>query len=141
MAISSYLLSNGVNLYYKYEQHLSFIDKILKRKNVDIAEKGNAPMEAQVIINGYENIEGILLEKFMSSGKKVLVVDNDPDVIRKLRETKIDCIYGDLAEHDIFERINFEKAESIMSSVPNYHDNMFIIVMSFPYSFIIIYAI
>ena len=131
MLISTYLLNNVVRVYHKYEHHLGFVDTLFKRrKNDDIVASEDtcgSLINAEVIINGYTNIEGTLLEKFMSSGKHVMIIDNDPDVVRKLKELKINCIYGDLADNDIMEKIDPKKVEIVMSNVMDVHDNLFII--------------
>ena len=127
MAISSYLNSNGLILFHKLEGKLGIFDRMFKIKDKLDVEKAPAMDNVDVVINGYENVEGTLLERFMNSGKKVLIIDSDPDVIRKLRELKLNCMYGDLAEHDIFEKVDISKLEIIMSSVPDMHNNMFIV--------------
>lgn len=127
MAISTYFLNTATSLYNKYEQYLGFIDKLFKRKNTEFLENDETYQQINVVVNGYANVEGSMVEKFMNAGKKVLIIDNDPDVIRKLKETKMNCMYGDLAENNIFDKIDMKKVEIIMSTTPDYHGNMSII--------------
>jgi Trk K+ transport system NAD-binding subunit len=68
-----------------------------------------------------------MLEKFMNSGKKVLIIDNDPDVVRRLRALKISCEYGNLSDYSILEKIDLTKAEVLMSSIADFQDSLYLI--------------
>ena len=127
MGLSSYLSNNGLDLFHKYSHNLDFIDRIFQRRKSFAQESMDAVQEAQVIINGYENMSGSILESFMNKGKKVLIVDNDPQIIRQLRDLKVNCMYGDLAQSDVLENIDLSKVEVVMSTVPAYADSLIIV--------------
>ncbi len=59
--------------------------------------------------------------------KDVLVVDYNPEIIKKLIREKIPCIYGDTGDIEILERLNLRHAYMIISTVPDKADNMLLI--------------
>ena len=55
--------------------------------------------------------------------KSFIVLDYNPDLIHRLRKRKIPCLYGDLADKEILERLNFDSAQLIISTVPEFNYN------------------
>ena len=54
----------------------------------------------------------------------LLVVDFNPETIRDLISQKIPCMYGDIGDIEVIDRINFKKAKMIISTVPTKEDNI-----------------
>jgi voltage-gated potassium channel Kch len=60
--------------------------------------------------------------------KNFLIVDFNPDIIHKLMKDKIHCIYGDISDDEIIERVNLEKAKIVISTIPDPENTMFLIL-------------
>jgi Kef-type K+ transport system membrane component KefB len=65
-----------------------------------------------------------LLETLLSSGRDVVVVDDDPVVIATLREGDIPCIRGDGSDFEILRRAGAEQAEIIVSTMRRPRDSL-----------------
>jgi Trk K+ transport system NAD-binding subunit len=68
-----------------------------------------------------------ILEALLKMEHKVIVVDFDPEVIERLREKKVNCLYGDIADFEIQEKINISCARLIISTVPDVEDNLLLL--------------
>jgi len=58
-----------------------------------------------------------LLETLIASGKEVVVIDDDPAVIERLREGDVDCIRGDGTDLEILKAAGARDAKLIISTV------------------------
>ena len=53
--------------------------------------------------------------------------DWDPDVIKKLIEKRIPCIYGDMEDPELLEKLQLNKVELVISTIPSRTGNEMII--------------
>ena len=68
-----------------------------------------------------------IMHALKQSKEQVLVVDFDPDVIERLKKEKTPAMFGDIADPDIQERVGFERAKMVISTVPDLEDNLLLI--------------
>jgi voltage-gated potassium channel Kch len=54
----------------------------------------------------------------------LLIIDFDPEIISRLRKYGFDYIFGDIGDMEIFERANFNEARLIISTSPDFEDNL-----------------
>ena len=54
----------------------------------------------------------------------LLIIDFDPEMISQLRRHGFDYIFGDIGDAEIFERANFNEARLIISTSPDFEDNL-----------------
>jgi len=57
-------------------------------------------------------------------GDNLIVVDFNPDVIEELKNSFVPCLYGDLADPEIAELLNFKDASLVVSTVRDLSDNL-----------------
>jgi voltage-gated potassium channel Kch len=55
------------------------------------------------------------------------VLDYNPQIIKALRRNKINCIYGEIRSPEIFYHINIADLKLVISTVPEYEDNSYIL--------------
>jgi Kef-type K+ transport system membrane component KefB len=65
-----------------------------------------------------------LLETLLYAGHQVVVVDDDPTVIERLRDGEVPCIRGDGSDFDILRRAGARHARVIISTVRRDSDNL-----------------
>jgi voltage-gated potassium channel len=58
---------------------------------------------------------------------RVVVVDFDPDRISDLNKEKILNVFGDIADPDVQEKAGINRAELIISTVPDIEDNLLLL--------------
>ncbi len=126
-ATSNYMILGSANLYK------TLISKIpLFERNNDL-ENGldeYADHKDHVILIGADRTGGSVLNALISSGEKVLVIDSNPDVIRKLktlryRSGQVKSLFGDISDLEIQERAGIKNAKLIISTVADPEDNIF----------------
>jgi Kef-type K+ transport system membrane component KefB len=79
-------------------------------------------LKDHVVIFGGHRMGGRLIKTLMHQGKKVLLVDNNPDIISKFSK-QILTLYGDAMEPEIKDRASLATAAIIISTIPDVHVN------------------
>ena len=65
----------------------------------------------------------IFLETFQKMRKKVLIVDNNPSVIKSLEKRGVTCLYGDIANEEVLKAAKLSEATFVVSTVRVVDDN------------------
>lgn len=125
MAISSYLIKYENILFRHSENTLRKLDILFKnKKNPD--EEQNLK-NYNVVFFGFYDLGKEFFSKLEGRGKKILVVENDPQNIRILKNEKIPFVYGSIYNPYFLDRIDFNNVEIAVSSLVNAEDNKLII--------------
>ncbi|MBI4993638.1 cation:proton antiporter [Candidatus Wolfebacteria bacterium] len=120
IAASSYMIIYGENIY----KFLSPVLKIFERKK--IKENGEIrEFEKPIILIGCHRTGQNIAANI--SKEDLLIIDFDPEVIDRLKKQNFDYIFGDIADKDIFEAANFNKARLVISTSPELEDNLFLL--------------
>jgi len=122
---TSYFFNFHDRLYSKLSKSLSFFDRFPK------AEFGLESMPKvvrnHVIICGYNRIGYSIVKKLRSLRKKILVVDFNPEIVKRMIRQNISCIYGDIGDIELLGRLNLRCARMVISTVPTEQDNLLLI--------------
>lgn len=121
--LSAFVLTNREKLYRALRKPLHWLEPLSPR-SVPVLEP-NAHQN-HIIIFGYHRM-GYHILKQLRDNHDVLVVDFNPEIIKKLRAQDIECIYGDVQDEDILEQISAENASMIISTVPHREETLFLI--------------
>jgi len=81
----------------------------------------------RTILFGCHRMGSLILKEFEKDKEDLLIVDYNPEIIKSLMEKKVPCIYGDFMHEEILEKINLKSAEIVVSSIPDFEDNMLLI--------------
>lgn len=124
---STYLIQ-GTNKIYRYFSHyLSFLE-LRQGKHSDFVSSNNFKLlENHVIIVGGHQMGQSILHALKNTEEKILVVDFDPDIVKRLQDKEHHVIFGDISDPEIQERVGFEKAKLVISTVPDLEDNLLLI--------------
>lgn len=121
IAGSTYMITYSEGLYNKISPFL----KVFEKKNV---KKKEIPKKKyDYILFGCNRIGYSIINSFSKSKKDFLVVDHNPDTVKKLNEENIDAIYGDAEDSEFLEDLEIEKASMIISTVPDKETNQIIL--------------
>ena len=113
ITLSSYLISFNHTIYNRTARFLTFFER--KNAHADI-EKINQPYDT--ILFGCYRLGSSILDYLHKNNHRVLVVDFNPDVIRKMERKKIPCIYADAGDHALLEDLDLTKVKLIISTIP-----------------------
>jgi voltage-gated potassium channel Kch len=81
----------------------------------------------EVLLVGYHRIGYSIFKTLGKLRKEFVVIDFNPDVIKKLIREKIHCIYGDAADSEILERVHLDKVKVLISTIPDLATNTILI--------------
>ncbi len=123
MAITNYIIKYDYAIYKHLRKILFFLRQNKNIINIKESEK----MKNHYVICGSDKTGNVVLETLKKLGKKYIVVDYDPEIIRKLMREATHCLYGDIADEEVLEKVNIEEAKAVISTVPNHNDNIFLL--------------
>jgi len=123
MVTSSYMITYNNQLYRIFKKYLSIFE--LKKKKEMTAKK--KAFSDHIILLGCGKVGEQVLEQILSFKEDYVVVDHDDQVIRKLMNKNIKCLFGDAEDEDLLEELDIEDAEIIISTLPNHEDNYFLL--------------
>ncbi|MEM2918873.1 MAG: cation:proton antiporter [Candidatus Altiarchaeota archaeon] len=124
LTISSYMIIHSSKLYRIFVPFLGFSNKIPKKKDFESISES---LKNHTIVFGCHRTGYMIVKTLMRLKKKFLVVDYNPDIIKKLLTQGINCIYGDIEDLEILERVNLKGAELVISTIPTHDDNLMLL--------------
>jgi len=124
IAFSSYWILYWEKI-FKFAKRI-WITKILPWKQKKYAKKTNTKYE--ILLLWYGRYGSKLFEILTKrSNKKILIIDQDPNIISQLQHKKIPCLYWDVWEIDLLDEINIKNTKMIISTVKDYDANRLLI--------------
>ncbi|RLI91976.1 MAG: hypothetical protein DRO65_00670 [Candidatus Altiarchaeales archaeon] len=122
ITLSSYLITYGSKIYNISLPLLSVLDTKAKRKR-DLY-RAPSTLKRHIILFGCDKTGEKILKTIISLRRKFIVVDINPDIISRLSDEGVPCIYGDMSDLEILEKVGLKDAEVIISTVPNHEANL-----------------
>ena len=121
IAGSTYMILYSGSIYSKLSPYLKVFDSLGPKTSMD---KANDSHQHDIILMGCNRIGLTLVESLRSKKKSVLVVDFNPDTIRRLKGMGVDCLYGDAGNLEFLDDISLHKAKMVLSTVPDTEINI-----------------
>jgi len=124
ISLSSYIISHGQVLYEKLKPLLKVFD----------FKKGSAERHASIValknhivLVGAHRLGHHLVDSLKKQGAPFIIVDFNPEVVEKYIEEGVVAICGDIADTYIQEQANLESAKLIVSTIPDFNDNLILL--------------
>jgi len=118
------ILSIATSTYYiKYDNKLfQLLAKVLKpleffgkqHREIRVAK----PRKYSVLVVGCDRVGYGIVKTIKKMRKRYLVVDYNPEVIKRLMNQRIPCLYGDIGDIEILDRIRLPDVKMIVSTIP-----------------------
>ncbi len=126
MSVTPYLIEYKERMYKVFKYPI----RILRYLPIKETSGYDSNKTYETLLIGAHRSGSVLLKKLMKNKEKLLVLDHNPEVINKLIDNKISCVYGDLNSPEIFNKINLKDLKLVVSTVPNYKENLRLIKVS-----------
>ncbi len=97
--------------------------KIFERKK--IREEKEEIKTYDYFLFGFNRIGYSFLNFFEKD--KLLIIDYNPEILKKLKNKGFNVIYGDAEEVEFLESLNFSKTKTIISTIPDINVNLVIL--------------
>lgn len=125
ITLTTYLINYDDIIYQKLAKYLGIFGRFAaKYKSLEYIP---GKMKNFVVLCGYNRIGYSIIKSLRKMGKSHIVVDFNPETIKKLIAEKVPCLYGDIGDTEILERLDLRNSSMVISTVPNKSDNLLLI--------------
>lgn len=119
--VSSIMISYSRNIY----KFMAPVAAFFERGGVSKSEEKKAiEMEDHVVLVGAKWMGGEIIKYLKQEGIPFLVVDIDPDVVKKLVSERVHVLFGDIGDPEVLEFLDLHKAKLIISTTDSSEDNL-----------------
>ena len=123
LILTAYFIKFDFLLYSFFSRWLNVFDLMSTGKHLQYLPQKQQDLDYDVILVGYDRIGYNVLKSLERLKQSFIVIDYNPDLIKRLVSRKIPCIYGDIGDDEIMERLNFKHAKLVISTIPTMEDN------------------
>ena len=101
-------------IYAILKSPLSFIDR---RSKVSESDLGDFELKDHYVVISFNEISQKIIKHYLENGKKVLLVDIDPDVYDLMHDhhANLRCVYADIYDPDAWDELQFAESSAIIS--------------------------
>ncbi len=125
IVLTSYFIKYEDNMFQKMKRHMGFFDKFTESSSE--LEYMPRKRKNHIVLCGYNRIGYSVVKTLKRLKRNLLVVDFNPEVIRKLIREKVACLYGDIGDIEVLERLNLKDIYMVISTVPTKRENLLLI--------------
>lgn len=122
IAASTIMIMNGNRLYSR----LSHLLTVFERKKLKERLCKTKSDSFDIVLIGYHRMGHSILKE-ISNRNKICIVDFNPRAVKIAEKIGLSCIYGDISDMETIERILYINPKVIVSTIPDYEDNMALI--------------
>ncbi|MBW6461747.1 MAG: cation:proton antiporter [DPANN group archaeon] len=129
MASTGYYIKYSDKIFDLFSHYLlifEFFDRFSKNKNLDKEQKVVHHRNHIVLVGCHLLGDGILTE-LKKMKRHVIVLDYNPEIIKRLLEDEMVAYYGDVRHREVLEKLDIEHASLVISTIPDREDNMFLL--------------
>ena len=123
MSVTPYLINYKEWFYKIFSYPLSVFKFLPIKENLEYGHED----DKEVILIGAHRMGSVLLKELLKKKEKLLVIDYNPEIINELINNKISCIYGDITSSEVLNKVSSKKLRKVISTVPNYEDNLLLL--------------
>ncbi|MBN1544340.1 cation:proton antiporter [Candidatus Woesearchaeota archaeon] len=123
MTFTSYFMDYENSFYHQFVN-------LLKRIGIKAAhhrKQSGEKMLYDVVLCGYDRIGYSILKSLKAQEKSVVVVDFNPDVVKKLKKVGVACLYGDICDPEVMGRLEMRNTKLVISTANSYDDNLLLL--------------
>jgi len=119
---STYLILYAEKLYGYLAPWLALFERRLTK-----SEPGTDKTACQTILFGYNRIGYDFTRAFKKLGQDFLIVDFDPQVIKRLQAEGMACQYGDVDDGEFLDELPLSSLKLAVSTIPDFPTNLLLI--------------
>ncbi len=122
ITLSSYALKYDSQLFKLVGERLHFLNRW--DNGQDDARAGK---KKDIVVCGYNRIGFNIVQALRRLDKSFVVVDYNPEIIRQLSAKNIPCIYGDVGDVDVLDKLELGHVKMVVSTIPEQSDTSLLI--------------
>lgn len=121
ITMTPYFVNYANRIYSLFGKIIEPFDRFSSKKGL---EKISGKLNEHIIIFGAHRMGSKIIDELKSRTKNMVVVDFNPDRIKELIGEGVNCVYGDIENKEVLEKVGLEKARIIISSVHDVEQNI-----------------
>jgi len=122
--LSSFLITHGQSIFVRVKGILKKVER-KKTFSIDFVPEGQLEFSDHAVLIGCHRSGEIILKSLKKIyGENILVLDFNPDVVEKLKNSFTSCLYGDISDPEVVEKLNLKRAKLVVSTVRDLKDNL-----------------
>ena len=121
IAGSTYMIMYSDPIYAKISKYLRIFEKKKTR------EKAPKQGYYDYVLLGENRVGFSIMKSFIKSRKKYVVIDYNPDRVKRLKSKGISCIYGDASDSEFLDDLNITKSKLVVSTIPEIETNIMLL--------------
>ena len=117
-----------------YVEYSSFFYKLLRRPlkifdrfTTEGLEYFPTPKKPKIVLCGYNRAGYSILKNLKKEKDDLLIVDYNPEIISQMIREQYHCLYGDVTDEEIIERLDLSNIEMLISTIPEVKDNLLLV--------------
>lgn len=126
ITLSSYLILYTHWFYSRLRKFLNWFDF---KKGAAEKHLRNLQLSGHTVLIGAHRLGSHLLASLKKQDRPLIVVDFDPEVAEGLEMEHFNAVCGDITDPYIQDLVNLEKARLIISTIPDFDDNVELLEM------------
>ncbi|MHC1610858.1 MAG: potassium channel family protein [Candidatus Methanospirareceae archaeon] len=120
VGVAIYVLTEMIELVLEGRLHTAF--------GIARVKRSVAKMKNHMIICGGGRTGKVIVDEFRSEGLDFVVIEQDPEVVKELREKEIPVVEGDATKDSVLIDAGVERASGLVSTLPSDSDNLFLCI-------------
>jgi len=125
IATTSYFVKFDDFIYSKLSGVAKIFEKLSIHKKELIFLKSEPSHD--IVVIGADRMGYSIITSLKKQKKDFLVVDFNPDMIKRLIKQEVHCIYGDVGDEEIREHLNLKSVKMVISTIPDMHENILLL--------------
>jgi len=125
--LASYLITFDQQIYSRLSKYLTHFEKLSNKKHL-ILEDIPITTEKHTIVCGGRRMGSHIFPALQKLKHPFVVVDYNPEIILSLMKEGVPCIYGDVGDVEVLEKVNLKNADMIFSTIDNEDDNLVLLL-------------
>jgi len=121
---SSLLITYDRKIYHSFKPLLKKLERS-KTFSIDFLPSPETQFSDHAVLVGVHHSGSIVLrslQRFFENN--LLAVDFNPDIISSLKDSGVSCVYGDIGDIDILDKLNLKEAKLVISTIRFLPDNL-----------------
>ncbi|MFH0862817.1 MAG: cation:proton antiporter [Candidatus Altiarchaeota archaeon] len=126
ITLTSYAIKYDNRIYRLVAQRLTVFERF---SSLDKVPQGmvKEPESTHTVVCGSHRMGYSIIKTLERIGKPFVVVDFNPERVKQLIGEGIPCIYGDIGDIEVLDRLHMKKADMVISTVVDDEDSMLLI--------------
>jgi Kef-type K+ transport system membrane component KefB len=126
ITLTSYSIKYDKQLYRMISGHIMIFERFSSTDKIP-QESLEEPKGTHTVVAGCHRMGYAIAKTLEKAEKEFIIVDFNPERVKTLITEGLPCIYGDIGDIDVLDKLHLRKADIVISTVADEEDSMLLI--------------